>query len=369
MSKAFDCVHHELLLIKLEYLGFSKAVIDWFNSYLSNRCHRVFVNNDLFSEWAEIITGVPQGSVLGPLLFLLYLMDLPNIIKNCVHHAYADDLQIYCHFDTYNIEENLQKVQEDVLNVIKFCNSHNLILNVEKTQIIIFGTSQYLNQIYSNGVSPFVINDCVIPYSASVKNLGIFMDSTLSWNEHCAHVIQKVFSILAQLKRNFSFIPYKVRKLLVNTLLFPHIDYAAVVFSDMSVTNNCKLQKLQNSCIRFICGARRCEHVTPFYKELGILKVVDRRTFGIATLIFKIMKTEQPCYLYQNYVFTSNINTRTTRSNKSRMQIPNHRLEKYHNSFYLQSIKNWNDFELYELTKKSQSYVKNYIYKTLLAKM
>lgn len=365
LSKAFDCVHHKLLLTKLKYLGFSEAVIAWFSSYLLNRCHRVFISPDQFSEWVKIATGVPQGSVLGPLLFLIYIFDLPQIIRYCFHHSYADDLQLYIHFPISDYATHLQWTLEDVLSVIHFCACHNLILNVSKTKVIIFGTQRYLTDLKEFDIPQFTINDCVIPYSTVVNNLGVMFDSTLSWSEHCAIVAKQVFGVISQLRRNFNYIPLKIRRMLVTTLVFPRIDYAAALFTDMSAVNTLKLQKLQNACIRFITGARIFEHVTPYYKELQILKVAERRMLAVALLMWKVMNFKQPSYLYQSYSFTSTVNARSTRSNKLMLHMPNHRLEKYHNSFHIQSIKYWNDFQLYSFPCKSIYFVENYIFKML----
>ena len=153
--------------------------------------------------------------------------------------------------------------------------------------------------------------------------------------------------------------------MLVTTLVFPRIDYAAALFTDMSAVNTLKLQKLQNACIRFITGARIFEHVTPYYKELQILKVAERRMLAVALLMWKVMNFKQPSYLYQSYSFTSTVNARSTRSNKLMLHMPNHRLEKYHNSFHIQSIKYWNDFQLYSFPCKSIYFVENYIFKML----
>ena len=123
----------------------------------------------------------------------------------------------------------------DISRVINFCGGHNLILNISKTQAIIMDTQRYLTHLgVSKDVSSLKINDSVISFSTSVVNLGVTFDSTLSWNEHCNQIAQRVFGTLAQLRRNFSYIPAKIRKQLISSLVFPHFDYASVLFSDMS---------------------------------------------------------------------------------------------------------------------------------------
>ncbi|KAK3913454.1 putative RNA-directed DNA polymerase from transposon BS [Frankliniella fusca] len=191
LSKAFDCVHHELLLAKLKYLGFSRSAVAWFQSYLVDRCHRVFVSDTVFSDWTTVKTGVPQGSVLGPLLFLIYLFDLPSVINSCSYHMYADDIQLYTHFTLSDHEAALGRITSDILQVIEYCEKHNLVLNVGKTQAIILGTQKYLTLLNKNPVAPLVLNGCTVPYSKSVNNLGVLFDPALNWTEHCISVVQK----------------------------------------------------------------------------------------------------------------------------------------------------------------------------------
>ncbi len=349
LSKAFDCVHHELLMVKLKFLGFSDSTIEWFKSYLIGRSHRVFVSEILHSNWSFINTGVPQGSVLGPLLFTLYLFDLPSYIKNCSYHMFADDVQMYIPFSLHNFIDKCDLMVDDVTRVIDYCNKHNLVLNVTKTQAITIGSQRYLTKLTELGLPQSItVNNCVVNFSKTVKNLGIVFDTTLSWNEHCIHIAQKIFGILAQLKRNFVFLPPKIRLTLVKALAFPHIDYGSVLFTDMSMCNNKKLQKLQNACIRFISGARVYEHVTPIFNELGILKINHRRHYHTALLIWKVIVTETPCYLFQQFKFTADTNVRNTRSNRRMLQIPIHRMEKFHNSFTVKAAKLWNDLKLYD---------------------
>jgi len=367
LSKAFDCVHHGLLLAKLKFLGFSDAVSGWFESYLSNRAHRVFINEQRHSDWAFIGTGVPQGSVLGPLLFILYLIDLPKTLVHCKHHSYADDLQLYIHFPLDSFDECLLNMQSDIVNVIQFCTSHNLLLNISKTQPIIIGTPRFLNKLNRLGLPQLTINNCVIPYLSSVNNLGLIFDSTLSWNDHCIKIAQKVFSTLAQLRRNFSYLPVKVRKLLITSLVFSNIDYGSVLLTDLSVVNNIRLQRLQNACVKFISGALKFDHVTPLYRDLQILKIENRRMQAVALLTWKTIKTGQPRYLFEKYVFTSETNSRDTRSSRNMLQTPNHRLVKYNKSFLITSIKVWNSLKLYDLQMYSYETVKHKIYNVLLS--
>lgn len=147
------------------------------------------------------------------------------------------------------------------------------------------------------------------------------------------------------------------------SLVMPHLDYATLLFTDITDCNNLKLQRLQNSCVRFVTGASRFEHITPYYKHLGLLKLEKRRILALAVMVFKIITTETPSYLFEKYKY---ISMRGTRSSKMQLQIPIHRTEKFHRSFLIQSSKIWNELNLFEHCNKSVNSVSRIVEMYLL---
>ncbi len=304
-SKAFDRVNHRLLLIKLRRLGFSASVIKWLQHYLTGRMQRIFSGEDFISEWALVQTGVPQGSVLGPLLFILYLHDISNCLRHTNYHLYADDTQIYKHFKLEEVNEAVAHVNEDLKNLTTYISLHNLCLNVGKTQPIVIGSGNFVNRFKKLVDLPLVkINNAEVQYMEEVNNLGIIFDDTLCWRPQCNKMISKVFGTLAQARRNMSYLPTPIRKRIVQCLIMPLLDYGSQLFTDMNKTYTDKVQKAENACIRFITSATRFEHISPYYVQLGLLKYQDRRNLAVATLTWKIIKNNAPHYLRQKFDFS-----------------------------------------------------------------
>jgi hypothetical protein len=363
MSKAFDCVHHTLLIKKLRHINFSSSVVNWFKSYLHDRCTRVFVNNDVKSDWSALETGVPQGSVLGPLLFALYLFDMPQVLKYCRYHQYADDLQLYLEFDPTLYDEACSKVSEDVLSVIEYMCNHNLILNVDKTQVIVLGSASYVKRLYAKADGLTIeIGESLLTCVPVVKNLGVFVDSTLTWNEHCIYVINKVFSVLAQLRRTFSYTPLHIRKMLVQMLVFPHFYYVLPLFTNLSVVNMHKLQRAQNACVRYVCNVNRFQHISPYYKNQNILKLEEMRTLQVCTIMWKSIHSGTPEYLCE--YFKKEIVKRLTRTEDRKLFIPTARTEIYKKSFHIEACSHWNKLSLYKI--KSMYMLKRYLKSVLI---
>ena len=214
LQKAFDTINHEILIKKMECLGFSKGVTLWFKSYLSNRKFKVNLNQ-IFSEPGNLLCGVPQGSILGPILFLLYINDMPQSV-NCELLLYADDTcLIFQHNDIKEIENQLNK------NFSLICdwfvdNKLSIHFGEDKTKSILFSSKRKIKK-----ASPLNIQykDIKIKQYSKVNYLGCILDETLSGESVAIHVINKVNSRLRFLYRQNKFLDIPLRRLLCNAMI------------------------------------------------------------------------------------------------------------------------------------------------------
>ena len=185
LRKAFDTVNHEILLTKLEHYGIRDNLLNWFMSYLSNRKQYVSING-LSSEPLEINCGVPQGSVLGPLLFLLYINDLPNISNVLDFYLFADDTNIY--YESDSLQELEKTINKELQKLYLWLNVNRLSLNIDKTNYIIFHP-------YNKPMKEHItikINKKAIKEKEFIKYLGVFIDSTLSWKHQISTISKKI---------------------------------------------------------------------------------------------------------------------------------------------------------------------------------
>ena len=181
-TEAFDLVDHDILIEQLILVGCSDQVVDWFKSYLTNRTQVVRGTDETLSDSLSILTGVPQGSVLGPLLFAIFIKKISSIIVHCKYSLYADDLLIYLHGRADEIDILLERVQQDVDAIQNWVSSHHLYLNPSKTKAMILGSSFYVRDINLTTIRKLRVDNTDIPYVTSSKILGIYLDNTLSWN-------------------------------------------------------------------------------------------------------------------------------------------------------------------------------------------
>ena len=178
-TKAFDRINFDKLLGKLKKYGFDMHSIKWFESYLMGRRQAVLAGKLHHSDWGTVENGVPQGSVLGPLLFLIYINDIGSTISSCNRLLFADDLQIYLSFPVDRLDEMITMIRDDVDGIFQWCSENSLTLNPAKTKAIIFGHKSYLDRLPAD-FTGIQSNLGQIPLVDTVKNLGIIMDSDLS---------------------------------------------------------------------------------------------------------------------------------------------------------------------------------------------
>lgn len=339
-SKAFDCVDHDILLARLLSMNFSENAVGWFRSYLSERKQRVKGSLREFSNWLHCSSGVPQGSVLGPLLFSLFINSITLNIK-CHCHLYADDLQLYTHFSEFDFLDAVGKVNDDLEYIRMWTGAHGILPNPNKFQVIVIGSDRRLPRVdLDSGQVKF--NGTTIPFSKQVKNLGVIIDTTLSWAPHINNVSRKCYYSFHSLNLLRRILPFGVRKLLCTSLILPIIEYADVVYLNLNKELQTKIQRLQNACIRFIYGLRKYDHVSFCRESLGWLTMSQRRDIHITLLLWKVLNNKTPAYLFSMFspLGTHDINTRS--SDEALLMIPVHSTEFFARSFSVQATKLWN---------------------------
>ena len=243
LIKAFDTVEHTILLSKLSTYRIQENAYNWFKSYLENRTLTCSVSGSL-SETCALQCGIPQGTILGPLLFLLYINDLPNCLTNSYPRMYADGTHL-----TY-ADKNLNIIQsclnEDLLNISKWVIANELTLNVTKTEFMLIGLRQKLNALTASPV--LSINGTSVKQVSTSKCLGVLIDANLTWGSHIEKLAKKIASGIAAIKGVRQFVPPATLHLIYKALIQPHFDYCNVVWGSCGIKLADKLQKLQNQC-------------------------------------------------------------------------------------------------------------------------
>lgn len=179
LNKAFDTIDHEILLMKLACYGLNEGSLEWFKSYLSNRTQVCYVNG-VYSKEEFITCGVPQGSILGPILFLLYINDLPKCLENSVGRLFADDTNMT--FTGCNLETIQKEMTSDLENIFEWLCANKLTLNVLKTEFMLIGSRQRLATFEASIMLP--VNGISLSQVPSVKCLGVEVDENLTWDTH-----------------------------------------------------------------------------------------------------------------------------------------------------------------------------------------
>ena len=313
LRKAFDTVNHSILLKKLEHYGIRNTVYKWFESYLSNRRQYVFVNGES-SSISNITCGVPQGSVLGPLLFLIYINDLPNISEILNFYLFADDTNIY--YEAETTEELEIVINKELKKLHTWLIVNRLSLNIEKTNFVIFHP---YNKPVKHKIT-LKIQKKAITEKDHVKYLGIMIDSGLTWQSHIDLVSKKISRAIGMLYKIRPFVNKQTLIMLYYSLIFPHINYAIEIWGSSQEINLNRILILQKRALRMIShldirleNFAFCPSDPLFYKH-NIHKVHDIFILRIAKFIYNCLTKNTPANFHQWFKETSLIHNHNTRS-------------------------------------------------------
>lgn len=340
-SKAFDTLVHEILYAIMHFAGFSSSAVAFIRSYLNLRTQQVRCG-EVISDPLPVLVGVPQGSILGPLLFILYTHYIRTFLKYCLVHFYADDTQMYLSFPADQVEQGIARLNEDLQMMNRVAGAHQLILNPAKSQAIFFGNAAVCSDLSQS--TQFKIGDEVIPIVSSVKNLGLFMDNTFRFRTHIASCVQKSITSLRLLYPHRRSLSGKIKTMLCNSLVLSNFTYCSPVFSaclDQETVR--KVQKIQNSCLRFIYGIRKFDRISHKLPEAGWLNMVNRFKLSALVLYHRIVTTATPSYLHRKIRYRSDIHNLNIRT-RGLISAPPHRLALFERSFTFCVYKLYNQF-------------------------
>ncbi|CAK1594935.1 unnamed protein product [Parnassius mnemosyne] len=345
-SNAFNTVDIDILLAVLRSINVSPAATDWFRSYLFGRrqCIRI---EDTYSSWCSLDAGIPQGGVLSPLLFSIFIRSITSGITS-LYHLYADDLQIYSQTSINNLPSAVLSTNRDLAIISEFCTSYGIKVNPSKTQVIVIGSNKLLQKITWHTL-PFVcFENSAIPYSKVVKNLGVLIDSTMSWAPQIEQISKKMFAACGSLKRLRNFLPISTKIALAHSILLPILDYADICYTDITMEQLNKLERLQNLSIRFIFGLRKYDHVSQFRKQLKWLPIHLRRNVHLLSLLFCVLfDPKSPRYLKEQFHYRYEFHDRSLRSVYSlALNTPYSVTSFYNKSFTSQATRLWNSLPL-----------------------
>ena len=350
LSKAFDTVNHEILFTKLEHYGFRGIVLDWMKSYFINRMQFVQYNNHC-SDLKEISCGVPQGSILGPLLFLLYINDICNVSQILEVILFADDTNVfYSHQDLHYLVNTMNKEMNKLSEWLKI---NKLTLNLEKTKYILFKPRQKRQYMPVD----LFIDGTNINQVHETSFLGVVLDENITWKSHISYISSKISKSIGIILRSSFYLFKSSLKTLYYGLVYPYLQYCNIVWASTYQSNLNRIVILQKRIVRIISKVKFDSHTNPLYKELNILKFHDICKLQMGQFLFSWKNNSLPNYF--NDMFTLNAQLPgLKRRNVENFRIPYCRTKLRKFSLRFQGPKRFNSLPVEVISVSTPSHFK-----------
>ena len=336
LSKAFDSIDHGLLLNKLSWYGVND---EWFRSYLTDRQQIVRGGK----RTLPVTCGVPQGSIIGPILFILFTTDLATHLSHGILTSYADDT---VHVDSGSpdaagLADLKARLELTMRELNAWFSSNSLKLNEKKTNFIMVGSKCNLAK---SADFCFDVNRTTIIRSDKIKILGIFLDSELTWHAHIAGVVQRCNRVLVSLYKFRHYFSKSTLKIIVEAYVFPHITYGLCVWGGATKSQINKIQKIINFAARVVTGCKKYEHITPALAHLDWSRIETLVALRDVTKVYKALQMEgAPPEISGLFTARAAVSARNTRSTeRGCLHLRRYRLASSQRTFAYRAAAGWN---------------------------